>query len=249
METAIKLKLDVKQNNPDLFKDRNVGDIFSMSIPKAFKRVEKVTITETNRVEKTREVEQEVENEDGETVIEMVTETYWEDVTTTTTENLLRNKSRYDLLTDLHEADGFGEIIQPQFNPETHKKGELIPQGVNFTYKLIAYTDEEIAENEDRKIAKEVPKLYMKLQLLEYGIDDDDVVNAIETAKNLGHITEKQSKQFTYKWMQSNIIERKNNNITLILPILNQVKKQENHEWVDFTNDDIINIFKNYLGI
>ena len=143
--------------------------------------------------------------------------------------------TRYDLKTEHHKADGFAEIVEPDYNAETHYKGKLKKQGQKFTYKLIAYTQSEIEANADAKIPNQVPKFYFKFRLLDLGVTNDDV-NSIIDQMSEGLEKEK----LKLMWLESKIVERSNPYLYSLLPALNQLKG------TNITENDIFNIFKNY---
>lgn len=68
----------------------------------------------------------------------------------------------YATRTDLHEADGFKEIIVPSYNSETQKLGNVVIEvNNNFTYEVINLTQQEI---EDRIISQAQSSRDAKLQ-------------------------------------------------------------------------------------
>ena len=150
----------------------------------------------------------------------------------------------YDQREDLQAIDGVQNVVIPPYNQNIEKLGKLIEKNGEITHEVVPLSVEEI----DAKIPLSVPKLYMKLELLEYGVNDDDVIQAIETALQMGIIDEKTKGKLVLKWLQSNLIERKNTNLISMLPLLNQIKLSQNPDFVELTEENIMNIFKNYEG-
>ena len=74
------------------------------------------------------------------------------------TENIVGG---YDSRTDLHEIDGWKDIVSPEtFNPETHKQtSELIENGETFTYRVVSKSPEELEAEATQKKQAEAEKL------------------------------------------------------------------------------------------
>jgi len=138
----------------------------------------------------------------------------------------------YDKRADLHDLHSIKDITTPKdVNYNTHKLGELIEVDEIYTYEVIALTEKEL----NNRIPKEVPKLYFKLELDKLGITDADIstlINTLPESMNPNRIR--------LMWFENNIVERSNPYLFQLLPALNQMKGLE------VTEEQIINIFKNY---
>ena len=196
MSKAIKLTSKVKSNNPEMFAGRSVGDIFEMNIPQTF-------VSDID-------VEVETTNDEGKTV--------------TVTEKQTKIITRYDVKTEYHKEDGFAEIVEPlEFNSDTHKLGKLIELGNTYTYELIPYTDEELAENEERKIPLELTRSQIRQSFILHGYtldlvdtkiaeypDDELVPNSTVKVKDIIKI----------KWENETTFERKHPQLQAIANLL-----------------------------
>lgn len=83
----------------------------------------------------------------------------------------------YHHLTDIHEADGFYNVVTPNYNSETEKLGALYFNVNEFTYNVIAKTDQEIQneltnKSEDNKQALIQAKL--EAQVIAEAQNSDD---------------------------------------------------------------------------
>ena len=138
----------------------------------------------------------------------------------------------YDKRTDLHDLHSIKEITTPKnVNYKTHKLGELIEVDEIYTYEVIALTEKEL----NSRIPKEVPKLYFKLELDKLGITDADISTLIDTLPESMN-----PNRIKLMWFENNVVERDNPYLFQLLPSLNQMKGLE------VTEEQIINIFKNY---
>jgi hypothetical protein len=138
----------------------------------------------------------------------------------------------YDKRSDLHDLHSIKEITTPEdVDYNTQKLGELIEVDEIYTYKVIALTEAEL----DAKIPASVPKLYFKIELNKLGITDEDVSALIDTLPETMNPS-----RIRLMWFENNIVERSNPYLFQLLPALNQMKSLE------VTEEQIINIFKNY---
>ena len=138
----------------------------------------------------------------------------------------------YEKRSDLHDLHGIKDITQPKdVDYNTHKLGELIEVDEIYTYEVVELSKAEI----DAKIPESVPKLYLKIELNKLGITDDDVSTLIDTLPEAMNPS-----RIRLMWFENNIVERSNPYLFQLLPALNQMKGLE------VTEEQIINIFKNY---
>jgi hypothetical protein len=63
-----------------------------------------------------------------------------------------RTDMYYTLSNAIHEADGFYDVVVPTYNSATHKLGALFFNVSNFTYNIVALTQEEI----DNKVQQDL---------------------------------------------------------------------------------------------
>lgn len=137
----------------------------------------------------------------------------------------------------MQTEDGFKNIIIPNYDSNTEKLGELIEVDNEFTYDVLSLTEEEL----DARIPREIKTLDFQLALLNFGITDNDVMQTIDLAYSNNLITEMQKEGLILKWNKSSVIERSNEDLFNLIPLLNQVKGSE-----IITQEDILGIFKNY---
>jgi hypothetical protein len=141
----------------------------------------------------------------------------------------------YNFSDEQQAQDGFRDVIRPIFDNDLQRLGGLIKDGNNFTYEVIDLTEQEL----DARIPKEVKTLDFQLALLDFGITDADVMQTINLAHQNNLITDIQKEGLILKWNKSSVIERSNDELFALIPLLNQVKGSQ-----VITQDDIINIFK-----
>jgi len=86
--------------------------------------------------------------------------------------------------TDLHESDGFKDVVQPSYNTKTQRKGAIYYDDVNdyFTYFVIDKTEaqiqtEKIAESEQRKEEIIQADIVVKAETEAQNADDTDSLN------------------------------------------------------------------------
>jgi len=138
----------------------------------------------------------------------------------------------YEKRSDLHDLHGIKDVTQPKnVDYNTQKLGELIEVDEIYTYEVIALSEKEL----NNRIPKEVPKLYFKLELDKLGITDADISTLIDTLPEAMNPS-----RIRLMWFENNIVERSNPYLFQLLPALNQMKGLE------VTEEQIINIFKNY---
>ena len=138
----------------------------------------------------------------------------------------------YDKRIDLHDLHGIKDVTQPKnVDYDTQKLGELIEVDDIYTYEVIELSEKEL----NIRIPKEVPKLYFKIELDKLGITDADISTLIDTLPESMN-----PNRIRLMWFENNIVERSNPYLFQLLPALNQMKGLE------VTEEQIINIFKNY---
>ena len=138
----------------------------------------------------------------------------------------------YNKRSDLHDLHGIKDVTQPKnVDYNTQKLGELIEVDEIYTYEVVELSEAEL----DARIPASVPKLYFKIELNKLGITDEDVSALIDTLPEAMNPS-----RIRLMWFENNIVERSNPYLFQLLPALNQMKGLE------VTEEQIINIFKNY---
>lgn len=137
----------------------------------------------------------------------------------------------------MQAEDGFKDIIIPNYDSTIQKFGELIEIDGEFTYEVLPLTAKEL----HARIPSEVKTLDFQLALLNYGVTDSDVMQTINLAYSNNLITEIQKEGLILKWNKSSVIERSNEDLFNLIPLLNQIKGSE-----VITQEDILEIFKTY---
>ena len=61
----------------------------------------------------------------------------------------------YDTLTDMHEQDGFKNLVTPEYDTDVEKLGNIVESGLNYTYEVLALTDEEIKQRKENEAQSE----------------------------------------------------------------------------------------------
>lgn len=88
----------------------------------------------------------------------------------------------YETRDDLHDADGWKTPVVPNFNPKVEKLGELVDDGVDFTYTVISKTVQEVqleAMNESLDQKQNLVKHLAEIQIVEQAqaLGDEDALD------------------------------------------------------------------------
>jgi len=144
----------------------------------------------------------------------------------------------YKSRTNLHAKHGFKDFEAAPYDHKTEELGELYETDEG---KVTNRVEPLSADELEKKIPREVPSMYFELKLSEKNISSQDIVDTIHLAKSQGLIKEKKHRELLIKWNKSNVIERSNQDLFDLIPLLNQQKG-----YTAITQDEVLDIFKNY---
>lgn len=133
----------------------------------------------------------------------------------------------YNFNEEQQAIDGFKDLVRPQeYNTNTHKLGELIKDGENYTYEVIEFTPKEL----DDRIPMTISKLAFKTGLMEmFGVKNSQVNDFINQIPD-----EIQKETLSIMWNEADFFERKH-------PVFSQFAGN-----FGLSVDDIKEIYKNY---
>jgi hypothetical protein len=135
------------------------------------------------------------------------------------------------------ESNSDASVLFPQIT-DADVEGYFSENG-----KLVKVENGEVVESYPQEIEvelhEEIPSLDFKLKLLEFGILEQDGIDAINLAFQNNLISESKKEELILRWTKASVIERSNTDLFALIPLLNQVKGSE-----VITQEDIKNMFK-----
>ena len=147
----------------------------------------------------------------------------------------------YDKREDLQALDGWQEVVNPVFNPDTERLGAIIENATGFTREVIDLTTEEIAARDEITM----PKNEFKIQLnRQYGIKDSNVDNLFSFLLSNNLATEDEVYEMQILWYQSNVFKSNTPELYQFTATISQVDPN-----VSITSEQLKKIFTDYAGV
>jgi len=148
----------------------------------------------------------------------------------------------YNYLTnEQHELDGFRDLVKPQYDDATQRLGQMIfdEDADNYTFEIVEMTEEEIAEELQRKEDNDDYSKELAMRKADGVIAFDRAMAFIMRRKDNGDINENQASRIVKEIYP--LIEPLHKGLWLLV--------QENVQESDApNNDDILDIFNTILN-